>query len=394
MASGGLFVCGVEAMGRQPETAGPLRVGGQAVMEGVMMRSPRSLAVAVRRLDGRIVIREAAWRPLLPGVKPLRWPFFRGALVLLESMANGISALNFSARVAMADMEAAERAEKAEKAAAEPAAAGDGAGPPAQHPPAAALDLDDAAAETKSWTIWATVAFALALAIGLFIALPHMAVWLGSLVVGRELSVADFAFHAIVGGVKMLVFIGYIGLISLMQDVRRVFMYHGAEHQSIYAYEAGGPLTVAAARQHQPLHPRCGTTFLIMVIALSILVFALVFPGIVWLVGEPTGIGWVDHVIYILIKLPLLLPIAGLAYEFQRLTSRFLHRRWARALAWPGMFIQRLTTRPPSDDQLEVALASLHKTLWRERQADAGGRTTVETYADFDAVVQALGRTG
>ncbi|MBN2493575.1 MAG: DUF1385 domain-containing protein [Deltaproteobacteria bacterium] len=360
----------------------PIKVGGQAVMEGVMMRSPNSFAVAVRRASGEIVLRESPWRPLLAGWKMLRWPFIRGSLVLLESLVNGISALNFSARIAMADLE---------KQAADGEAAGGEAG--AQ---AGALDLDAARKDSSDFAIWATVIFALGLGIGLFIALPHMAVWLGSLLAGRELTVEELSFHAIVGVVKLGVFIGYIALISLMKDVRRVFEFHGAEHQSIYTYEAGQPLTVEYARQHIPLHPRCGTTFLIMVILLSILVFALVFPLLIWLLGEPTGITWLDHVIYVLIKLPLLFPIAGLAYEFQRFTSKYLDRWWARALAWPGMFIQRLTTRPPSDDQLEIALTSLRKTLWRERVGAADGEAAdgLNVFCDFDAVVEELGEAG
>lgn len=356
--------------------AAPLRVGGQAVMEGVMMRSPNSFAVAVRRANGKIVVREAPWRPLLGGWRFLRWPFVRGAIVLLESMANGISALNFSAKIAMEDLQEQERKEKEEKT----------------------KDSTDELQkeqnkEPSDWAIWGTVIFALALGIAMFVALPHMAVWLGSKLLGRELTVEEISFHAIEGVVKMVIFLGYLGLISLMKDVRRVFMYHGAEHQSIYAFEAGQPLVVESARQHKPLHPRCGTTFLIMVIALSILIFSLAFPTLIYLVGKPTGLGWLDNVIYILIKLPLLFPIAGLAYEFQRLTSRFLDSWWAKALAWPGMFVQRLTTRPPTDDQLEVALASLHKTLWRERvgvDEKTKEQVQVETFDNFEQLVQQL----
>jgi len=361
-----------------PAARNQLKVGGQAVMEGVMMRSPNCLAVALRRASGEIVLREAPWRPLLKGWRWLRWPFLRGSLVLIESLANGVSALNFSARVAMADLEAEERRKQGEAGAAAPS-------------------LESLAEEKESsrLVVWATMALALGLGIGLFIALPHLAVWGGSLLAGRELGVEDVSFHAIVGVVKMLVFVGYIGLISLMPDVRRVFQYHGAEHQSIHTFEAGEALTVEHARRHSPLHPRCGTTFLLLVIALSILVFSLVFPALVWLVGQPTGIGILDQLIFIAIKLPLLLPIAGLAYELQRLTSRSLGRLWARALAWPGMFIQRLTTRPPDDRQLEVALASLRQTLWREARADraepgAAGASTIRVFPDFGAVVQAL----
>lgn len=368
-----------------------LKVGGQAVLEGVMMRSPHSLAVAVRRTNGEIVLREAPWRSLWERLRFLRWPFFRGTVVLLESLVNGISALNFSARIAMADEEAA-----AAQAETVPAGTVEAAG--GQEAPAHQVD-PSRVKEVSDWVIWGTVVLALGLGVALFVALPHLAVWLGSLVVGRELGVDEIAFHVIVGVVKLGVFLGYISLISLMKDVRQVFMYHGAEHQSIYTYEAGQDLTVANARGHTPLHPRCGTTFLIMVIAVSILVFSLVFPVVIWLVGEPTGIGAVDQMIYIAIKLPLLLPIAGLAYEFQRLTSRFLHRKWARALAWPGMLVQKLTTRPPTDEQLEVALTSLRKTLWREQHGEEddqpfarGGE--VEVFADFEAVRRRIPQAG
>ena len=333
-----------------------LKVGGQAVLEGVMMRSPHSLAVAVRRANGEIICKESAWRSLWERFRFLRWPFLRGAVVLLESLVNGISALNFSAKVAMADEEAEKQKKKREESGEEPPRTGE--------PAVSVEELQDH--KVSDWVIWGTVIFALGLGIGLFVALPHFAVWVGSQLAGRELTIEEFLFHLIVGAVKFVVFIGYIALISLMKDVRRVFMYHGAEHQSIYAYEAGQELTVENARSHRPLHPRCGTTFLIMVIAISILVFSLVFPLIILVVGEPTQIGWLNQVIYVGIKLPLLLPISGLAYEFQRLTSRYMDRWWARMLAWPGMGLQRMTTRPPTDDQLEVALTSLRKVLWRE----------------------------
>jgi len=339
-----------------------LKVGGQAVVEGVMMRSPHSLAVAVRRASGEIICKESAWRSLWERFKFLRWPFLRGSVVLLESLVNGISALNFSAKVAMADEEAERQKKKLEES---------GEAPPDDAPAAPGVE-ELKEHKVSDWVIWGTVIFALGLGIALFVALPHFAVWVGSQMAGRELTVEEFLFHLIVGVVKFGVFIGYIALISLMKDVRRVFMYHGAEHQSIYAYEAGQPLTVESARTHQPLHPRCGTTFLIMVIAISILVFSLVFPLIILVVGEPTSMGWLNQLIYVGIKLPLLFPIAGLAYEFQRLTSRYMDRWWARALAWPGMGIQRMTTRPPTDEQLEVALTSLRKVLGREESLKGG----------------------
>ncbi len=349
-------------------------LGGQAVLEGVMMRSSRSLAVAVRRADGSLSVRESPWRRLAPGKRFLRWPLLRGGVVLVESLMNGMAALNFSARLALEDEEAARRAKDP------------GAGAPSAAP-AEAKKRSDLAAHL-------TVVLGIAFGVGLFIALPHLAVWLGSSALGRELSVRDFAFHAVTGAVKFLVFVGYIAAISLFSDVRKVFAYHGAEHQSIHALEAGQPLTVESARTHSPLHPRCGTTFLILVIAMSILVFSLVFPPLLWWLGEPTGIDWLDQIIYILIKLPLLLPIAGLAYELQRFTARRMERVWARALAWPGLFLQRLTTRRAADDQLETALAALHKCLWRERRpaAEEIPAEAVERHKSYQDFLEALAK--
>jgi len=203
----------------------PIKVGGQAVVEGVMMRSPRSFAVAVRRANGEIVITESPWRSFWERYKFLRWPFLRGSVVLLESMINGITALNFSARVAMSDEEQEKKNRKNEVSS------------------KAGTRKDDSVNSsqpiqlgTSEWILWSTLFLGLLLGIGLFIALPHLAVWLGSQAIGRELTVEEFLFHLVVGVVKLGVFLGYIVLISLMKDVRRLFMYHGAEHQSILVH--------------------------------------------------------------------------------------------------------------------------------------------------------------
>jgi len=397
-SSGGFFFAqSIKRVGNMADS--PLiKVGGQAVLEGVMMRSPASFAVAVRDVHGQIVLREAPWQSLSARVGLLRWPFLRGSVVLLESMVNGISALNFSARVAMVGEEEKEKEEKKNK---EKERDKDKDKDKDQAASVAATvkagtEPNDALAEVEvsNWVIWGTVLMALAMGVGLFVALPHMAVWLGGSLMGRELGVEDVGFHMIVGGVKLVVFLTYISLISFFEDVRRVFMFHGAEHQSIYTYEARQALTVENARKHTPLHPRCGTTFLILVIAISIMVFALAFPAILWLVGKPTGIAWLDQIVYVGIKLPLLFPIAGVAYEVQRFMSRHMDSAWARFLAWPGMLVQRMTTRPPSDDQLEVALTSLRKALWREKvgtEVDRVSGQKIATFADFGAVVEALG---
>ena len=165
-----------------------LKVGGQAVLEGVMMRSPHSLAVAVRRANGEIICKESAWRSLWERFRFLRWPFLRGSVVLLESLVNGISALNFSAKVAMADEEAEKQKKKREESGEEPVEE-----PPRTGEPAVSVEeLQDH--KVSDWVIWGTVIFALGLGIGLFVALPHFAVWVGSQLAGRELTIEEL-FH-------------------------------------------------------------------------------------------------------------------------------------------------------------------------------------------------------
>ena len=348
-----------------------IQVGGQAVVEGVMMRSPKGLAVAVLRANGEIVVRESPWRSYAERWAWLKWPFLRGAVVLLESLSNGINALQFSAQIAFDEENKTQ------------------SGQPDGQPDGQAKKPEGGA----EMVTWLMVAVSVALGLGLFVALPHLIVWFGSWLMGRQLTVQQFLFHVLVGGVKFGVFVGYIALISRMEDIRRVFMYHGAEHQAIHTYEQGEDLTVDNARRYSPLHARCGTTFLILVIAVSIVVFSVVFPPLIWAIGEPTRFGWLNQVIFILIKVPLLFPVAGLAYELQKWTSRHLDQRWARALAWPGMALQRMTTRPPTDRQLEAALASLQVVLWRERvgvEPGKGIEEKVTVYPDYPTLVQKL----
>jgi uncharacterized protein YqhQ len=209
-------------------------------------------------------------------------------------------------------------------------------------------------------------------AVLLFKALPHLLTWL------LGLQTRSITFHLVDGGLKVMILVGYIGGIGLLKDVRRVFMYHGAEHKVIWAYEQGLPLEVAEARRQSRFHPRCGTSFLVLVILTSILLFAL-------LLREPIAPNAIlDNLIKILIKVPLMFPVAGLSYEAIKLSARFRKNPLVRAVVAPGLWLQRLTTREPSDDQLEVALLALEKTLWRERAADeaVGGVQVFASYAE------------
>lgn len=330
-----------------------INVGGQAVLEGVMMRSPRGLAVAVRRPGGEIAVKESRWRSLWERLGFLRWPFLRGTVVLIESLMNGMQALNFSAREALPEEERVK----------EESRSGGGL------------------------SVALPMLIGLVFAVALFKMLPHLAAtYAGNLFVGRSLTVDEGVYHLIDGVVKVGIFVAYIAGISLLPDIRRVFMYHGAEHMSISTYEAGQELTVANARGKSTLHPRCGTAFIMVVILVFILVAALVFPWLPEWSKPGDGKPWYTHLLVVLFKLPLLIPVAGVAYEFNRFAGKHVDSALLRPLIWPGLAMQLLTTRRPDDDQLEVALVSLETALWRERvgdQADAGDEPLV--FDSFDA---------
>ncbi len=277
-------------------------VGGQAVIEGVMMRAPNAWAVAVRRPGGDI---EAVRHPLprLSSRSRLaRIPFIRGMLVLGESLTLGFRALSWSAQQASGEEE-------------EPLTGRQIAG---------------------SMTV------ALVLFAALFILIPAA---LARLTAGGS----DLAFNAIEGLVRLGLFVGYIWAIGRSEEIRRVFQYHGAEHMAIHAYEAGEPLAVDSVERYRPEHPRCGTSFLLIVVVGSILVFSLL--------GQP---GWLGLIVSRIVLIPV---IAGFAYEMLKFSGTHRSEWLGRILAAPGLWLQRLTTGRPEPDMIEVAVASLLSAL-------------------------------
>ncbi|MGA2954480.1 MAG: DUF1385 domain-containing protein [Thermodesulfobacteriota bacterium] len=299
-----------------------ITVGGQAVIEGVMMRAPNALAIAVRRPNGEVVVKEDVWVSLSQQLKFLKWPLIRGSVVLIETLINGLQALSFSASQALED---GKREEK-----------------------------------LSSWAIGSVMAVAFGVGILFFIVLPHyLTGFLGHLF-GRDLAVENFLFHLVDGLIKVFFLVSYIYLISRMKDIRRIFQYHGAEHKCIYAYEAGEELTVSNARKFSTLHPRCGTAFLLIVVIVSILLFSALFP---FLPKFPSLGKGLTNLIYVGIKLPLLFPIAGLAYEVIKLSGKKADHPVLRMVIAPGLWLQRLTTRPPTDDQIEIAIRALQGVL-------------------------------
>lgn len=308
-------------------------IGGQAIVEGVMMRAPRALAAAVRRPDGEIAVQTWPYRPITDRFPFLKLPILRGGVILVESLVLGMRALSWSA----------DQAAEAESE----------------------TPRDAAQARRDQWAITGTLFVSLALGFAFFVALPHLLtagiLWL----LGQAVDADNPLFHLIDGIVKLGLFLAYLGAIGRMKDIQRLFQYHGAEHMSIYAWEAGQELTVQDVRTWTRFHPRCGTSFLLFVVLASIAVFT---PAFALLPPLPIEHAVLKNLAQVLIKIPLMLPVAGLAYEAIRLSSRFYTVPVLRALLMPGLWLQRLTTREPEDAQLEVAIRSL-LAAWEAHEA-------------------------
>jgi uncharacterized protein YqhQ len=281
----------------------PFYYGGQALMGGVMIRGRNNLSIAVRRMDGGI---EVSTRPLASLYRG-RWrevPFVRGIIALVESVVLGTDALMYSARVSTETEEE----------------------------------------KITPGMLWGSVALGVALAVGLFFILPLLAArLLDPLIPSAVLS------NLVEGIIRIIFFIVYLALIGRMQDIREIFAYHGAEHMSVNAFEAGVPLDIVSVRKYSTAHTRCGTSFLLVVLVVSIFVFALLGRPDIWL--------------SIASRILLLPVIAGISYEMIRLEAAHSHNRLMHWLLLPGLWLQAMTTRPPSDSQLEVGITAMKKAL-------------------------------
>lgn len=283
--------------------------GGQALIEGVMMRGKRYQAMSARLEDGRIVSEVEEFTMLTDRHKFFGLPFIRGTFNMIDSLISGMKALTWSTNVSLAE--------------------------------------DEEAEELTPMEIALTMLVSIGLGILLFFVLPVViAHYFQPLIPG------SFLQNVFEGVVRVAVFLLYLFLISRMKEIRRVFQYHGAEHKSIHCYEAGEALTPENAMKHTRLHPRCGTSFLFIVMIISIFVFALV---------------GVDNFAWRMASRIVLLPvIAGVSYEVLRFCGKRMDKVWVRAIAWPGMQLQRLTTGEPDLEMLEVAIYSLQKVRARE----------------------------
>ncbi|MEN6432953.1 MAG: DUF1385 domain-containing protein [Smithella sp.] len=278
--------------------------GGQALIEGVMMRHGNRIAAAVRRPDKEIVFQEREYIPLTKRYKMLGWMFIRGTITLFEMMIIGIKCLMFSAEVALSEEEK----------------------------------------KPKGWEMYLSFVISFTVAIFFFVVVPaffftKMKFFISNLILLNILE----------GCVRLGIFLCFLSATLLMKDMRRTYMYHGAEHKTVFAWEHGQELTVENVKGFSTRHPRCGTSFILFVMIVSILVFSLL--------GRP------DFLHRVLYKILLLPVVAGISYEAIRFTGKYSHSKLVQLLSWPGLMLQKITTREPSDDQIEVAIAAMKKVI-------------------------------
>ena len=343
--------------------------GGQALIEGVLMRGRQALSVALRHPDGSIVWATERLDLGVRASRSLRWPFLRGLVVLYDTLVTGTRWLVRSATLQVTGLEEAERAK-------EGAGKGPGTGPAASALTApwalvlapAAVVLGAASSHGSDYTdpdapgpaghssaekglgkgyavaVGAMLLLSLALGIGIFFLLPLL---LAQATIGRVDQ--GFGFQLTEGLIRVAIFVAYLMLVARAPEVRRTFQYHGAEHMSIHTLEAGDPLTTDAARKYPTAHPRCGTEFLVVVLIVSILAFAVV--------------GKVPPLLLILSRVLLIPVIAAISYELLQLGARHRRRTLVRWLWSPGIWVQKITTRQPTDDMIEVAIVSLERAL-------------------------------
>ena len=291
-----------------------INIGGQAILEGVMMRAPRAMAIAVRRPSGEIVVKREQMPPLSERYPIVKLPILRGAVALFTSLILGIKALNFSANEALEE-EVDENGESKKE-------------------------------ELTSWALAGTMAVAFGFGIALFFFLPLYLTKLLVPIIGDH----NVVFNLVDGVIRVIVFLIYIWSIARMKDIQRVFQYHGAEHKTIFAFEAGAELTIEQVKTFSRLHPRCGTSFLLIVMLVSIAVFSLI----------PKAWPFVYKALSRVVLLPL---IAGISYEFLKWSAKNDQNPLVKLVITPGLALQRLTTREPDDDQLEVAIRSVKEAL-------------------------------
>lgn len=300
-------------------------IGGQAVIEGVMMRSPNSIVISVRKPDNSIVVQGKFYRTLPQRYKFFNTPIIRGIFNLIEMMVIGSKAINFSASVSMDEIAPKKKTKK----------------------------------QTKIQQVVESLMFAFSLVVALALSVflfKFIPLWVTTLIEKYSQTIKDnyIIFNLIDGFIKTVIFILYIYILSLLPSFKRIFEYHGAEHKAVFTYESGLDLTVKNAAKQSRFHPRCGTSFILIVFVISILVYTFIPRDPVFAKN-------------LLIRLAFLPLIAGISYEYLKISARFADKSWTKIFVTPGLWMQRLTTKEPSKDQMEIALNSLKLALEKEK---------------------------
>lgn len=301
-----------------------MNVGGQAVIEGVMMKSPNFVAVAVRKSNKTITIKEMPYNSLTNKYSFLKWPFLRGMVLLFEMLILGLKSLTFAAHEVFEEDEE----------------------------------------QLSNWGIALTLIVSLVFSIGLFLVVPYAVTYL----LGFNEETNSIMFNAIDGMIKLGLFIGYVALISMMTDIKRVFQYHGAEHKAVNCYEGGKKLTVANAQKFTTINARCGTSFVLFVMLIGIFVFSIVPILVTHSYPAFEELNFlVQRGILLVTRLLFLLPLASVSYEVLKLSAKHSTNPLFKIIMQPGLLVQKLTTRQPTDDQVKVALESMKYVLKKEQ---------------------------
>lgn len=318
------------------KNACPTKIGGQAVMEGVMMRNLRQIAIAVRLSTGDIHIKK-----YVAGQKS-KWakiPFIRGVVSFVDSLIMGMGTLMYSAEVLEEDIGVEEEKGKVEQW----------------------VEKKFGSKAAYNFLIYTSVAISIVFTVGVFIILPTVVCgW------AKHISENVVFLNLVEGVLRIALFVFYVWIIAKLRDIKRVFQYHGAEHKTIHCYENGLELTVENARQFPTIHPRCGTSFLMFVMIIALLIFSF--------------LGWPNLVWRILSRLLLLPVIAGISYELLQYAGRSTSA-FVKVMSYPGLLLQILTTNEPDDDQLEVAIASMKASMEYNPSASDEENTEIRTQA-------------
>ncbi len=302
------------------KSSSPTFIGGQAVIEGVLMRNKDTIAIAVRTEKGKIILKKETLQGIAKKYRVLQAPFLRGIVAFFQMLVVGIKALTYSTNVALGEEE-----------------------------------------EVLSfWEIAGIIVLSLLFSIGLFVLVPYVV----TSVIGFDERTAPFAFNLVDGVIKLFFFISYVILIGTMKDIKRVFQYHGAEHKAVHCHEAGLPLTVKNVQRFPTIHPRCGTSFIAFVLLIGIFLLSVIAPLTTFIFPSFVMLPFfLQKGILFVLRILFLLPIASVSYEILKLAGKYKENRLLHVLNAPGLLIQKITTREPNDAMVRVAMKALKAVL-------------------------------